>query len=116
MKDQWNDAARKAADELESKVDKLLMSLCETLKTVGVMPKNVCVDTYNKDAADTIRYFSEIIAKHHADLKATHNKLVELAVWCEREVDYADQSTDYESFKKIIDDPLVVAAIERSNG
>lgn len=97
---EWDEAARKAANAIfNSEKLEVLPSL-----NTNASPRGV------KDE------MTELIAKHFAELKATHEKLVELAAWCEREVDYADPSTDYESFKKIIDDPLVVAAIERSKG
>lgn len=55
--------------------------------------------------------------KAYADLRATYEKLVELAAWCIAPVDYDNpeaMNEDYAKFERLKSDPLVQSAIERS--
>lgn len=106
----FDEAAMGAAEEIEPKIDKLLASLCDSLKSIGALPQNICVDTYNKDSADTIRYLSAIIAQHFAEIEAVFGKLVELA----KTYGWDDDFDKIARIQELLADPQVKAAIERS--
>lgn len=59
--------------------------------------------------------FHEIITKHHADLRATYEVLVELAIVTKAHI---REGGNYGIFvvEELLNDPLIQSAIERSKG
>lgn len=99
---QWDEAARRASFDVRTEYAPLL-------GTYGVVISE-----------KSAQKMTEIIAKHFTDLRETYEKLVELAVMMDKVISQVDTILEYSRNQgeiiRLVDNPQVQSAIERSKG